>query len=101
MSDEREAILAEGIKQKTKEILEQLPYTKEVFLNQHYELRNTIENHLDFFLGIVLAQILERFSVYCLTKDIALTSDEGDKIKYMLFSRASEFKGLVGKILED
>lgn len=100
MSEDRESILSEGIKEKTKEILEQLPFTKEVFLDQKYDLHNTIENQLDFFLGTVLAQILERFSVYCLTKDITLTSEEGDRIKYTLFSRASEFKGLIGKILE-
>ena len=81
-----------------KVVFEQLPYTQMVFHNPSYDLKQTVENDLDFLLGAVPAQILDRYGIFC-SRNIKPTNEETALINYFLFSRASEFKEMIRKAI--
>ena len=93
-------IIREQLGLAVKDILEQLPWMAEVFRNPTYDLNKTIENELDFFLGAVLGEILERYTQYLLNKHIKPSTEEFAWINQTLFSRANEFKDLIRKIVQ-
>ncbi len=73
---------------------------KEVFHNPQVDLNKTVENELDFFLGVAFGEILERYTAYLLDKKIRPTPDEIISVNHLLFSRAPEFKNVIRKLLE-
>lgn len=100
MSSSRDEIMKEQLDRAIRELLQQLPYTKQVFTNPKYDLNQVVENELDFLLGAVLGKILERYTYYLLNRHIRPSSEEAAKTNLFLFSRASEFKNLIKKIIE-
>jgi hypothetical protein len=96
----REEIIKEQLGRAVKDILEQLPWMAEVFRNPTYDLNKTVENEMDFFLGAVLGEILERYTQYLLNKQIKPSAEEFAWINQTLFSRANEFKDLIRKIVQ-
>jgi hypothetical protein len=90
MSSSRGDMLRELLMRAIKEVFEQLSYTQMVFHNPSYDLKQTIENDLDFLLA-VLAQILDRYGIFCLNRNIKPINEETALINYFLFSRAGEF----------
>lgn len=99
MSQGREAKINECLTRAINQVLEQLPYTEQVLNNPLYDLNKTVENKLDFLLGAIFAQIIDRFAIFCLTENIKATNEECAKLNYYLFSRAGEFKQLITKLL--
>jgi len=97
--ENRQKMLLDGLKSSTKEVLDNLKITKLVFLNREYDLYKNVDNKLDFFLGIVFAQIMDRFTIFCINKKIKLTPGERSKINRTLFSKADEIKKVIEKRL--
>jgi hypothetical protein len=97
LSSSREEIIKETLEKATREIIEQLPYMKQVFLNPNYDLNKTVENEPDFFLGAFCASILERNAAYLWRKQIRPTLDESAFINHFVFSQAPEFKDHITK----
>ena len=95
----RRKLLLDGLKTSTKEVLDKIQITKSVLLNPAYDLHKIIDNELDFFLGAVFAQIIDRYTIFCLNKKIKLTPGERSKINRTLFSKADEIKKVIGKRL--
>ena len=66
--EERRKLLLDGLKTSTKEVLDKIQITKSVLLNPAYDLHKIIDNELDFFLGVVFAQIIDRYTIFCINK---------------------------------
>jgi len=95
----REEIMEQQLSRALREIEEQLPYMATVFRNPLFDLKNTVENDLDFLLGAFLASVLERYTTYCLSRQIKSTDLESAKVNYALFSKAKQFKERIRKEL--
>ena len=69
------------------ETLQGLPYITGVFRNkEYYDLNKVVTNELDFLLGAVLSQILNKYSMYCGNRGIMPS-----------FTEANEFnKSIIG-----
>ena len=99
-SQDRQKMLIEGLKICTKDVLDKIQITKSIFLNPAYDLHETVENQLDFFLGAVFAQIIDSYRIFCIDKKIKLTPGERSKINRILFSKSTEIKKVIKKRLE-
>ena len=91
--------MLDGLKSSTKEVLEKIQITKSVLLNPAYDLHKVVDNQLDFFLGVVFAQIMDRYTIFCISKKIKLTPGERSKINRTLFSKADQIKNVIQKRL--
>lgn len=95
----REEILRSLFTKATEDTIETLPYTIRVFQDPLYDLKKTVTNELDFFLGAFFAQVLLFYSVYCSNKDIKPTVEESSRLNYELFSKAEEYKNMIGELM--
>ena len=95
----REEILRSLFTKATEDTIETLPYTIQVFQDPLYDLKKTVTNDLDFLLGAFFAQVLLFYSVYCSNKDIKPTVEESSCLNYELFSKAEEYKNMIGKLM--
>ena len=95
----REEILRSLFTKATEDTIETLPYTIQVFQDPLYDLKKTVTNDLDFLLGAFFAQVLLFYSVYCSNKDIKPTVEESSCLNYELFSKAEEYKNMIGELM--
>ena len=95
----REEILRSLFTKATEDTIETLPYTIQVFQDPLYDLNSTVTNDLDFLLGAFFAQVLLFYSVYCSNKDIKPTVEESSRLNYELFSKAEEYKNMIGELM--
>ena len=95
MSQSRHDIVREILEKAVREIIEQLPYTIQVFHNPTYDLNRTVENEMDFLLGGFCASILERCCAYLAKRQIMPTQEEFVWMNHFVFSRAPDFKHMI------
>jgi hypothetical protein len=62
-----------------------------------YDLDQTVTNELDFILGAVFSQIINRFKIYSTNRSMKISESDLDELYLLLFSRAEEFKNLILK----
>jgi hypothetical protein len=62
-----------------------------------YDLDQTVTNELDFILGAVFSQIINRFKVYSTNRSMKISESDLDELYLLLFSKAEEFKNLILK----
>ncbi len=60
-----------------------------------YDLDQTITNELDFILGAVFSQIINRFKIYSTNRSMKISESDLDELYLLLFSKAEEFKNLI------
>jgi len=62
-----------------------------------YDLNQTVTNELDFILGAVFSQIINRFKIYSTNRSMKISESDLDELYLLLFSKAEEFKNLILK----
>jgi hypothetical protein len=62
-----------------------------------YDLDQTVTNELDFILGAVFSQIINRFKIYSTNRSMKISESDLDELYLLLFSKAEEFKQLILK----
>ena len=62
-----------------------------------YDLDQTVTNELDFILGAVFSQIINRFKIYSTNRSMKISESDLDELYLILFSKAEEFKKLILK----
>lgn len=62
-----------------------------------YDLDQTVTNELDFILGAVFSQIINRFKIYSTNRSMKISESDLDDLYLLLFSKAEEFKQLILK----
>ena len=62
-----------------------------------YDLDQTVTNELDFILGAVFSQIINRFKIYSTNRSMKISESDLDELYLLLFSKAEEFKNLILK----
>ncbi|MGB8171941.1 MAG: hypothetical protein WCF01_04880 [Nitrososphaeraceae archaeon] len=62
-----------------------------------YDLDQTVTNELDFMLGAVFSQIINRFKIYSTNRSMKISESDLDELYLLLFSKAEEFKNLILK----
>ena len=62
-----------------------------------YNLDQTVTNELDFILGAVFSQIINRFKIYSTNRSMKISESDLDELYLLLFSKAEEFKQLILK----
>ena len=62
-----------------------------------YDLDQTVTNELDFILGAVFSQIINRFKIYSTNRSMKISESDLDDLYLILFSKAEEFKNLILK----
>lgn len=62
-----------------------------------YDLDQTVTNELDFILGAVFSQIINRFKIYSANRSMKISKSDLDELYLLLFSKAEEFKNLIRK----
>lgn len=62
-----------------------------------YDLDQTVTNELDFMLGAVFSQIINRFKIYSTNRSMKISESDLDELYLLLFSKAEEFKNLIRK----
>ena len=62
-----------------------------------YDLDQTVTNELDFILGAVFSQIINRFKIYSTNRSMKISESDLDELYLLLFSNAEEFKQLILK----
>ena len=62
-----------------------------------YDLDQTVTNELDFILGAVFSQIINRFKIYSTNRSMKISESDLDELYLLLFSKAGEFKHLILK----
>jgi len=62
-----------------------------------YDLDQTVTNELDFILGAVFSQIINRFKIYSANRSMKISESDLDELYLLLFSKAEEFKNLIRK----
>ena len=62
-----------------------------------YDLDQTVSNELDFILGAVFSQIINRFKIYSTNRSMKISESDLDELYLLLFSKAEEFKNLILK----
>ncbi|MGA9909662.1 MAG: hypothetical protein WBP84_05585 [Nitrososphaeraceae archaeon] len=62
-----------------------------------YDLDQTVTNELDFMLGAVFSQIINRFKIYSANRSMKISKSDLDELYLLLFSKAEEFKNLILK----
>jgi hypothetical protein len=60
-----------------------------------YHLDQTVTNELDFILGAVFSQIINRFKIYSTNRSMKISESDLDELYLLLFSKAEEFKNLI------
>jgi len=60
-------------------------------------LDQTVTNELDFILGAVFSQIINRFKIYSTNRSMKISESDLNELYLLLFSKAEEFKHLVLK----
>ena len=60
-----------------------------------YDLDQTVTNELDFILGAVFSQIINRFKIYSTNRSMKISESDLDELYLLLFSKAEEFKQLI------
>jgi len=60
-----------------------------------YNLDQTVTNELDFILGAVFSQIINRFKIYSTNRSMKISESDLDELYLLLFSKAEEFKNLI------
>ena len=97
---DREETLQNLFSKAIEDTIETLSYTIQVFQDPLYNLKKSIDNDLDFFLGAFFAQVLLFYSVYCSNKDIKPTIEESSQFNFELFSKAEEYKDMIKEIMK-
>ena len=62
-----------------------------------YDLDQTVTNELDFILGAVFSQIINRFKIYSTNRSMKISESDLNELYLLLFSKAEEFKNLILK----
>lgn len=62
-----------------------------------YHLDQTVTSELDFILGAVFSQIINRFKIYSTNRSMKISESDLDELYLLLFSKAEEFKNLILK----
>jgi hypothetical protein len=62
-----------------------------------YDLDQTVTNELDFILGAVFSQIINRFKIYSTNRSMKISESDLNELYLLLFSKAEEFKNLIVK----
>ena len=62
-----------------------------------YDLDQTVTNELDFILGAVFSQIINRFKIYSTNRSMKISESDLDELYLLLFSKVEEFKNLILK----
>jgi hypothetical protein len=96
----REETLQNLFTKAIEDTIETLPYTIQVFQDQLYNLKKSIDNDLDFLLGAFFAQVLLFYSVYCSNKGIKPTIEESSQFNFELFSKTEEYKTMIKELME-
>lgn len=78
-----------------------LPNTIKVFFNPLYDVKKTVNNDLDFMLGVFLSQVILVSSYYFEEINFTPTEEESGRFNYILFSKAQEYKEQIQKIIEN
>ena len=60
-------------------------------------LDQTVTNELDFILGAVFSQIINRFKIYSTNRSMKISESDLNELYLLLFSKAEEFKNLILK----
>ena len=60
-------------------------------------LDQTVTNELDFILGAVFSQIINRFKIYSTNRSMKISESDLNELYLLLFSKAEEFKHLILK----
>ena len=82
------------------EAFNELPFMTEVFHNPLYDIKKAVESDIDFLLGAVIQRVIDRSSHLYFTRQARTpTQEQYIKINYRLFSRASEFREKILKIV--
>ena len=61
------------------------------------DLDQTVTNELDFILGAVFSQIINRFKIYSTNRSMKISESDLDELYLLLFSKAEDFKHLIQK----
>lgn len=75
----------------------EIPAIAAIFQINKYDLDQTVTNELDFILGAVFSQIINRFKVYSTNRSMKISESDLDELYLLLFSKAEEFKNLILK----
>ena len=75
----------------------EIPAIAALFQINKYDLDQTVTNELDFILGAVFSQIINRFKVYSTNRSMKISESDLDELYLLLFSKAEEFKNLILK----
>jgi hypothetical protein len=87
-----------GLFQETVEdTLSEIPSIAALLRINRYDLDQTVTNELDFILGAVFSQIINRFKIYSTNRSMKLSENDLNELYLLLFSKAEEFKNLVLK----
>jgi hypothetical protein len=95
----RENFLKEQVERATRDIVKQLVSMRKILRRCDHGSTCTIQNEIEFLVGVVLGRILERCIYYLINKKIQVTSDEFLWINNFLFSRAGEFRDYISRVL--
>lgn len=60
-----------------------------------YDLDQSVTNELDFILGAVFSQIINRFKIYSTNRSMKISESDLNELYLLLFSKAEEFKQLI------
>ena len=83
-----------------KEAFDELPFMTEVFRNPLYDIKKSVDSDIDFLLGAVIQRIIGHSSLLYFTRKARTpTKEQYVKLNYRLFSRASEFREKILKIV--
>ena len=73
----------------------EIPSIAELLRINKYDLDQTVTNELDFILGAVFSQIINRFKIYSTNRSMKISESDLDELYLLLFSKAEEFKNLI------
>ena len=87
-----------GLFQETVEdTLSEIPSIVALLRIKRYDLDQTVTNELDFILGAVFSQIINRFKIYSTNRSMKISENDLNELYLLLFSKAEEFKNLILK----
>jgi hypothetical protein len=75
----------------TRDIISQLKAMKQI-LNHNYASGQSVQNKIDFLLGVIIGRILERCTYRLINIKICLTPEEFLWVNEFLLSKVDEFK---------
>ncbi len=77
--------------------MSEIPVLTSLFRINKYNLHQTVTNELDFILGAVFSQIVNRFKIYSSNRSTKFSEDDLNEMYTLVFSKAEEFKDLIQK----